>query len=138
MIGAPAQAGTDGANTVVQLILAMAGSGVLVATVQGLFTRGRTRAEVDSTGATATKTITDAASVILTAVQADNAALRADMIELRKQLAHDRAWREAAERNFELHEEWDALIAEAVRNCTESHAWSYLRIDNPPPLRPTL
>jgi hypothetical protein len=128
-----AQAGS-GTETVVQLLVAMAGTGSLVAVVQGLFTRRKTRAEVAETGATATKVITDAAALLVSTVQQDNVALRAELVALREQVARLQAWREAAERNFEVHERWDRQMAQAARRCTTEHGWEVP--GEPPPLRP--
>jgi hypothetical protein len=128
----------SGTDTIVQLLVAMAGTGSLVAVVQGLFTRRKTRAEVQETGASATKVITDAAALLVSTVQSDNVALRAEIIALREQVNRLHAWREAAERNFEVHERWDEIMAEAIRTCARDHRYAYANIDNPPPLRPSL
>lgn len=93
-----------GIETLVQLIVATAGSGVLVAVIQGFFTRRKTRAEVESTGASATKLITDAAAGIVDRLQNDNAGLRSEVIGMRAELAtckrdcaELRDWKDAAE-----------------------------------------
>lgn len=130
-----AQAGTS-TDTLVQLLVAMAGTGSLVAVVQGLFTRRKTRAEVAETGASATKVITDAAAVLVANVQSDNVSLRAELVVLREQVTRLHTWREAAERNFEIHERWDERIAETIRLCTAHHDWP--AVGSPPPLRPTV
>lgn len=136
VMASPAETGT---GTLVQLLLAVAGTGSLVAVVQGLFTRRKTRAEVAETGATATKVITDAAAVLVSHVQSDNVALRAELLALRLEVAQLHAWREAAERNFEAHERWDERMAAAIRTCSGHHDWPELRtIDRPPPLRPAV
>lgn len=124
-------------DTLVQLLVAMAGTGSLVAVVQGLFTRRKTRAEVAQTGASATKVITDAAAVLVANVQSDNVALRAELVALRGQVNRLHAWREAAERNFEAHERWDDRMAKAIRVCSGHHDWPEMpAMEDPPPLRP--
>lgn len=129
----------SGSDTIVQLLVAMAGTGGLVAVVQGLFARRKTHAEVAETGASATKVITDAAAILVSTVQSDNVALRAEITALREQVARLQAWREAAERGFETHERWDERMAQAIRVCSGHHDWPELRtIDDPPPLRPTV
>src|SRR3954452_10282312 len=100
----------SGTETLVQLLVAMAGTGSLVAIVQGLFARRKTRAEVAETGASATKVITDAAALLVSTVQSDHVALGAESIGLREQVNRLQAWREAAERNFEVHERWDEMM----------------------------
>jgi energy-converting hydrogenase Eha subunit A len=131
-------AATDGAATLVQFIIAMAGSGMLVATIQGLFTRRKTRAEVEETGASATKVITDAAAVLVSNVNADNVALRAELTAVRGQLARLLAWQEALERSLEIHERWDAQMVMAIRTCARDHSYPFADIGDPPPLRPTM
>jgi hypothetical protein len=128
---------SSGTNTIIQLLVAMAGTGSLVAVVQGLFTRRKTRAEVAETGASATKVITDAAALLVATVQSDNVALRAEIVALRGRVDRLQAWREAAERNFEVHERWDEAMVEAVRVCARDHHYVFADIGNPPPLRPT-
>jgi hypothetical protein len=132
----PAQVAGSSTDTLIQLLVAMAGTGSLVAVVQGLFTRRKTRAEVQETGASATKVITDAAAILVSNVQSDNVALRAELVALRGHLAQLQAWREAAERNFEIHERWDQQLADTIRLCTHRHDWPM--IDQPPPLRPVV
>lgn len=130
-----AQAGTS-TDTLVQLLVAMAGTGSLVAIVQGLFTRRKTRAEVAETGASATKVITDAAALLVSTVQSDNVALRAELLALREEVGRLHIWKDAAERNFEVHERWDQRMAEAIRLCTGHHDWP--AVGSPPPLRPSV
>lgn len=141
---AQAPTGT-GSAALVQLIVAMAGSGMLVATVQGLFTRRKTRAEVQETGASATKVITDAAAVIVSNMASDNASLRqennridAEIAALREAVSWLTAWRDAAERNMERHEQWDTEVAERLKECGSLHQFPSGPIRPPPPLRPTL
>lgn len=130
---------STGTDTLVQFIVAVAGTGGLVAVVQGLFTRRKTRAEVAETGASATKVITDAAAVLVSNVNADNADLRAQVLALRKDVDRLQLWREAAERNFDRHERWDKVVTEAVRSCSRDHGYlASVDLENPPPLRPTL
>lgn len=139
----PVGSGTD---TIVQLIVAMAGTGTLVATVQGLFTRRKTRSEVAETDASATKVIADAAALVVANVQSDNVTLRqenmrrdAEITRLQEVVGWLVAWREAAERNFERHERWDEHVLEAIRKCTTTHDWvDPVFSELPPPLRPNL
>jgi hypothetical protein len=134
-----------GSAALVQLIIAMAGTGSLVAVVQGLFTRRKTRAEVQETGASATKVITDAAAVIVSNMAADNVALRQENNRIDVEIARLReavnwltAWREAAERNMERHERWDADVAERLQECGSLHKFPSGPIGPPPPLRPVM
>src|SRR3954471_5361116 len=118
----------SGTETLVQLLVAMGGTGPLVALVQRLFTRRKTRAEVAETGASATKVITDAAALLVSTVQSDNVSLRAEIIALREQVNRLHAWREAAERNFEVHERWDEMMAEAIRTCARDHRYAFANL----------
>lgn len=129
MINVVADSAGQGADTLVQLIVAMAGSGVVVAVIQGVFTRHKTKAEVESTGANATKLITDAAASVVDRVQADNATLRAEVAALRAEVATLGRWRSAAEDNFERHEEWDVEVATQLRE-------RLVPVEDPPSLRP--
>ena len=132
-----AENSTLGADTLVQLIVAIARSGVLVATVQGLFTRRKTRAEVNNTGATATNMITDAAAVIVGNLQADNSTLRTELAALRAELNTLETWRDQIEQLLDAHEEWDRKVAAAINKCTDDHAWPGIPHAGPaPPLRP--
>lgn len=88
----------------VQTIITLASSGVLIGIVQGFFTRRKTQAEAQGAGASATKTITDAAAGVVTIVSADNLALRTELIAIRIELAackrvcdELRDWKDAAE-----------------------------------------
>jgi hypothetical protein len=129
--------GSSGTSTIIQLLVAMAGTGSLVAVVQGLFTRRKTRAEVAETGASATKVITDAAALLVATVQSDNVSLRAEIAALRVRVDRLQAWREAAEHNFEIHERWDEAMADAVRVCARDHHYVFAEMGGPPPLRPS-
>lgn len=120
----------SGADTLVQLIVATAGSGVLVAVIQGFFTRRKTKAEVANTGASATKLITDAAAGVVTNLQTDNGTLRAEIASLRIEVRRLERWRDAAEDLFERHERWDAKVAVQLRESTGSAVY------DPPRLRP--
>lgn len=84
-------------DTVIQLVVATAGSGVLVAAIQGFFTRRKTKAEAEGAGATATKMITDAAASVVVTIQADNTALRGEVALLRREVGELRDWKDAAE-----------------------------------------
>lgn len=97
-------------DTVIQLVVATAGSGVLVAGIQGFFTRRKTKAEAEGAGASATKMITDAAASVVTTIQADNTGLRAEVAQMRVDLADCRRaytelqdWKEAAEDVLSTH-----------------------------------
>lgn len=116
-------------DTLIQLLVATAGSGVLVAMIQGFFTRRKTRAEVQSTGANATKLITDAAASVVDRVQIDNIALRTEVANLRAEVLRLGRWRDAAEDNFDRHERWDTDVANRLRDRG-------LTVDDPPPLSP--
>jgi hypothetical protein len=127
---------STGTDTLIQLIVAIAGSGLLVATVQGLFTRRKTRAEVQETGASATKVITDAAAVLVSNVNADNIALRAEISVLRGQVSRLLAWRDAMDDALEIHEKWDVQMVQAIRTCATDHGYPFKdTIGDPPPLR---
>ncbi len=125
-------ADTQGADTLVQVIVATAGSGVLVAVIQGFFTRRKTKAEVESTGATATKLITDAAASVVTTLQTDNVSLRVEVEKMRRSMKLLERWRDVAEDNFDRHEVWDGKVAAQLRECTGGP------VDEPPPLRPNV
>lgn len=140
-----AQVPGTGTDTLVQLLLAVAGTGSLVAVVQGLFTRRKTRAEVQETGASATKVITDAAATLVSNVNADNVALRheneridAEVDRLRSIVAWLTTWQQSAERNFERHEAWDVEVVRRLHECGSLHSFPSGPIPPPPPLRPIL
>lgn len=91
-------------DTLIQLVVATAGSGVLVAAIQGFFTRRKTKAETEGAGASATKMITDAAAGVVTMLTANNDRLESRVSRLEADLAACRIrcdvlvdWKEAAE-----------------------------------------
>lgn len=108
-MGLAAESGQVSTSILVQIILATAGSGAVVAVVQGVFTRRKTQAEVQSTGATATKIITDAAASVVGTLQADNVALRTEVTAIRSELAEYR-------RTIEECTEWREEAAQVLRD----------------------
>lgn len=91
-------------DTIIQLVVATAGSGVLVTAIQGFFTRRKTKAETEGAGATATKTITDAAAGVVSMLTANNALLEAKVARMETALVacqrncdELRDWKDAAE-----------------------------------------
>jgi hypothetical protein len=95
----------------VQTIVALASSGVLIGIVQGFFTRRKTQAEAQGAGASATKTITDAAAGVVAIVQADNATLRIEVARVVRELAECKQtvedlseWKDAAEDVLSAHD----------------------------------
>jgi hypothetical protein len=133
MIGAGPVNAVSGTDTLVQLLIVLAGSGVMVATIQGLFTRRKTHAEVESTGASATKILTDAAAVIVANMQSDNINLRTEINSLRAELTAMRHWRDQMDDVLDVHEVWDKRVYEAIGRCTTDHG--YPDPGPPPPLR---